>query len=155
MLDVLDGVLILVEPGGVIDPDTSIRPATSGTTVDHSGAAAFNLEFDPDRLYGWPTADRHEVFEAGDPPSERERFTLDLLYVADSRGEQAASRRLRSVSEAVDAKAHGYLALIAAHKALGTLWDDLRGEINPDTIRGFNVRGVGLRLTGWRYLQGA
>lgn len=155
MLDVLDAVLNLLEPGGAVDPETSLRAATSGTTVDHTGARPYQVEFAPDTLYAWPGPDRHRVVELGDPPSEREEFTLELLYVATSSSEQAKSRRLRSVSEAVDTRAHEYMARVAANKAprTGLPWSELGGEINPDTIRGFNVRGVGLRLTGWRQLH--
>jgi len=155
VLDVLDAVLSLVEPGGDIDLETGLRAAASGTVVDHSGARPFDLEFDHDYLYGWVNDDRHVTAETGDPPSIRENFTLELIYAADSQGEQAASRRLRSVSEVIDAKAHEYLALIAANVAYGDAWQDLTGQINPDTIRGFNVRGVGLRLTGYRYKEAA
>ena len=154
MLDVLDAVLTLLEPGGAIDPATGLRTATSGTTVDHSGAAPYELEFAPNRLYGWVASDRHENWEAGDPPSVRERFALTLLFVIDSGDEQAQGRRLRSVSEALDYRAHAYMTLVEQNKApksdSALPWSELTGEITPDTTRGFNVRGVGLRLSGWR-----
>ena len=154
MLDVLDRVLELLEPGGELDPETSTRMSTSGTTVDHTGAQPFNLEFQPDWLYAWPGRDLHETLEAGDPPSIRERFELHLVYIGDSGGEQAISRRLRAVSDALDAKAHAYLGRVAANQApRGGLWSDLGAELTPDTIRGFNVRGAALRLTGWRQLH--
>ena len=156
MLDVLDAVLTLLEPGGAVDGTTGLRPATSGVSVDHNGARPWQVELAPGTLYGWPGADRHRVFELGDPPSEREEFQLELLYVAES-GEQAKSRMQRAISSAIDTKAHEYAAVVAANKApksdAGLPWSELNLEINPDTVRGFNVRGVGLRLTGWRQLH--
>lgn len=156
MLDLIDDLLELLEPGGAMDAVTGIRTATSGTSVDHTGAQPFELEFAPDRLYAWPGRDSHETFEAGDPPSIRERFEVIAYYVADSGDEQAASRRLRSVSTALDTKAHAYMAIVAANQAPtgpGAPWGNLGGEINPDVVRGFDVRGVALRLTGWRQLH--
>lgn len=154
MLDVIDALLTLLEPGGVVDPDSALRTATSGTVVDHTGARPYQVEFSPNTLYAWPGADRHRVTEAGNPPSEREEFTVEVLYVATSSSEQARSKRLREVSADVDARAHEYMAIVAANKAhAGGVWADLGGEVNPDTIRGFNVRGVGLRLNGWRQLN--
>jgi len=154
MLEVIDGVLNLIEPGGVIDPVTDIRPATSGTSVDHAAAKPFEVEFEVDRLYAWPGSDRHVTMESGRPPSIQERFTIDLAYVVASLGEQARARRRRSVSAAIDTKLHAYLAVIADNVQFGALWDDLAGEINPDVIRGFDVRAGGIRLTGRRYLEG-
>lgn len=157
MLDVIDALLNLLEPGGAMDAETALRTATSGTTVDHTAARPYQVEFQPNTLYAWPGPDRHVVTEAGNPPSEREEFTLELLYCATSSSEQAKSQALRAVSAVVDAKAHAYMAVVAANKAPSSNpdapWSELRGEINPDTIRGFNVRGVGLRLTGWRQLH--
>ena len=155
MIAVLDAALTLIEPGGGIDLATALRPATSGTTVDHAAARPFEFEFDGDRLYGWPAAARHQVMEVGNPPSFRQNFTLDLAYVIGNGGEQAKARRSRAVSLALDVKAETYLSVLASNVELAGSWEEIVGELNPDVIRGFDVRGIGLRLTGWRYLQGA
>lgn len=145
----LDALLTLAEPGGVTDPDTALRTATSGTVVDHAGARPFSVDLAPDRLYGWLLEDRHVVWELGDPPSERENFSFALLYVAES-DEQAASRRSRGVSEAMDAKAEGYLAAIAAGRSSAS-WEEISGGVDRAVVTGFSVRGIGLRVDGWRY----
>lgn len=153
MLDVLDALLTLVEPGGTVDASTSLRTSTSGTVVDHVGARPFGVDLDPDRLYGWLVQDRHaEVFEAGDPPSYREEFGFTLMYVAET-DEQARSRRSRAVSEVLDARAHSYLGLVAANPVRDGLWTDLWGELDPSAVLGFSVRGFALRMNGWRYRQ--
>ena len=137
-----------------MDPATEARISTSGTTVDCTGAPPFGFEFHDDWLFGWMLRDRHVVWEAGNPPSEREQFELSLMYVASAQ-EQASARRQRSVTVALDEKAHAYLERVAANTAplsdSGLPWSELSGEVTPDAVRGFNVRAVGLRLTGWRY----
>lgn len=155
MLDVIDAALNLIEPGGTMNPDTALRTATSGTTVDHTGAKPIEVEFDVDRLWAWSGIDRHETMEAGRPSSVRERFTIDLMYVVASGGEQAKTLRSRAVSLVLDAKAHTYLGIVAVNVALAGAWESMLGEINPDVIRSYDVRGIGLRLNGWRYIQGA
>lgn len=155
MLDVIDAVLNLIEPGGEMDPATALRVADSGTTVDHSGAPAYDHEGDTDHLFAWPSSDRHETMEIGDAPSIRELFAIDLGYVVASQGEEAQQRRSREVSAAIDDRLHAYLGLVAANVELPGKWESLLGEINQAVIRGFSVRGAGLRLSGWRYLQGA
>jgi hypothetical protein len=156
VLDIVDAVLHLIEPGGSVSAETALRTATSGTVVDHTGARPFEVEQSDNHLFAWPVTDRHEVFEAGDPPSTRERFALTLMYVADA-SEQARAKRLREVSVALDAKSHLYLSRIAVSRTppdgSPLPWSELAGEVNPDTIRGFNVRAVGLRVSGWRYLN--
>lgn len=149
MLDVLDAILNTIEPGGAIGAD-DWRPSTSGTKVDHAGAKPFEVEMEPDRLYGWLIEDRHSIFEVGNPPSQREDFAFSVLYVAEA-GEQARQRRGRALSAALDGRAHLYLERLAALVSNVPTWEHLTGELDSDTVQGFSVRGFGLRLEGHRY----
>jgi hypothetical protein len=151
MLELIDELLNVIEPGGVMDATTGLRTSTSGTTVHHTGARPFQTEFAPDSVFAWLTADRHGTFEVGNPPSVREDFVVTVLFVAES-GEQAREVPSRAVSTVVDAKAHAYLERIAANQSRVGFWQDIGGEINAESMRGFDVRGAGLRVSGWRYL---
>lgn len=129
--------------------------ADSGTTVDLNGVEPFS--FLKDTLYLWPVADSHELFESANPPRTEERFEIVALYAADSKDEEAKQRRLRTVSEALDAKGHAWLDLIRRNRSryeAGTPapWKNLVARLDPDTIRNFNVRGIALRVAGYRYL---
>ena len=146
-MDVLDAILETVEPGGAMNPDTAIRRATSGTEVDHTGARPFSIDLGPERLYGWLTEDRHLTFETG--PAYRENFAFSLLLVLPA-GEQADAQRSRSLSEAIDTRAHLLLDRIAANATAGP-WMELGGGIDDAALTGFSVRGIGLRVSGWRY----
>lgn len=142
------------------DPATSAAgvrtiKADSGVMVDLNGSQPFTA--DANWLYLWPGPDSHELSELGNPPKELERFDLTALYVADSKDEEASQQRKRTVSEAIDTKGHAYLELIRRNRSryeAGTEapWHNLVGRLDFDTIRNFNVRGVALRIAGYRYV---
>jgi hypothetical protein len=150
VLDVLDSLLELAEPGGEIDPASSLRVATSGSHVDHTGARPLAIDLDADCWYGWLLSDRHETFEVGNPPSEREVFAFAVLYVAAS-SEQAKEARSREVSDLIDGRAHGFLGRLAGKRSNLPVWSEAEGAIDQAIITGLSVRGVGLRVTGYRY----
>lgn len=147
MLDVLDAILNVGEPGGAVDPATSLRTATSGATVDHTGARPFSIDLVADRWFAWLLEDVHRNPETG--PAVREDFAFAVLYVDDA-GEQAAQVRSRATSQQMETRAHGFLDRLAAQQANAT-WLDIRGAIDRAVITGFSVRGIGLRVSGWRY----
>jgi hypothetical protein len=161
ILETLDAILTMLEPGGAIDPGTDLRTSTSGVVVDHSGEEPFRTDFAPNVLYGRPVADEHQRQGVGGATTtpEVERFTLELSYVVDSQAEYDAKRRKRSVSDALDGKAHDYAALIRRNRSRyddGTPapWHDLNlSGLDWSRLRSLNVRGVTLRLTGYRVVS--
>ena len=153
MLDVVDAILNLVEPGGVLNADTSRRVATSEVVVDHNGAEPFTT-WDPNALYGYIVTDTHR------PPdfADREDFVVEIVRVADSTAEETQQRRLRDVSEQLDDSAHDYAGILDQNRSRGTgrPWDYITvASIDWDRLRRINERAVAIRITGWRYREAA
>lgn len=144
MLDAVDALRELLEPPGttVLKDDTAERP--------------FNWA--ANTLYIYPVSDLHADADVGNPPTIRENFAIEAVYVADSQGEESKKERLRSVSTALDTKAHAYAAILANARFRGTgrPWEDARvTSVDWDRLRQLDVRGVAVRITGWRYKEAA
>lgn len=143
MLDVIDALRALLEPSPstVTKDDTLERP----------------FDWKANTLYLYPVLDMHVDPESGVPPSVRENFTLEAVYVADSLGEESRKERNRAVSVALDAKAHAYADILAQNstRAGSTRpWDYIRvASVDWDRLRQLDVRGVAVRITGWRYRE--
>lgn len=160
ILETLDALLTLLEPGGAIDAATDLRTATSTVVVDHSGEEPFRTDFAPNRLYGRPIRDEHRRQGVGGASTtpEEEHFTLEVSFVAATESEYEAKRYLRSISQTLDNKAHGYAALIRRNRSRyegGTPapWHDLNlAGIDWTRLRSLSVRGVTLQLTGYRHI---
>lgn len=153
MIDVVDAVLNLLEAGGAVDPKTSLRKATSGIVVDHTAERPPQTAFSKGYLYCYPVQDDHRAPDLG----KREDFVIEALYIADRADEEAQLTARREVSVELDTKAHAYSDVIDANRtrAAARPWDYLTlASINWDRLRSFNVRGVALRITGWRYADG-
>lgn len=143
----LDALMDLASPGGAVDPASSLRVANDGAVVDHSGARPFSVDLESDRWYGWLLEDTHRHVETG--PAAREDFAFGLMYVAEA-SEQSEQARARAVSELMDQRAHAFLGRLDANDANG-IWLGASGAIDQSVITGFSVRGIGLRVTGWRF----
>lgn len=160
MIDVLEACLAVVEPWTAAPTESEGSRsvlATSGTRVDLNGSEPFELNFNPNTLYGWPGPDRHEPAGSGNPIQDLERFQLVLLYCADSGQEESRQARTRAVSVVIDDKVHGYLALLAANRSRTPAgvphpWEHIEGSLDPDLIRDFRVRGAAIRVSGHRHL---
>ena len=151
MLDALDAILTLVEPGGTTDPATDRRTATSGVVVDHRGETPAEV-WDANTLYGQIISDAHQ------PPdlTDREDFVVELVRVLASADEETQQRRLRSVSDDLDDAAHAYIAILDANRArgVGRPWEYLTTiVVDWDRLRRFNERAIAIRITGWRYRE--
>lgn len=96
----------------------------------------------------------------GDGKQDEERFTIIAGYAMADGGERAAKLRQQEVSVALDAKAHGYAAILRANRTYphptappDRLWSDLVAVLNHNAIRtvGTNaVRGFTVTIRGWR-----
>lgn len=158
MIDVIDALMLLLEPGGSIDPTNSLRTTTSGVIAVHTAARPPQPEMTPNHLYCYPVADRHVTIGAGDPPDEREEFTVEALLVVDREDEEPKLTARRDVSSTLDTKAHAYLAAVNANRPRNGAvapWEYLTSaSVDWDRLRSFAVRGVPLRVSGWRNTEG-
>jgi hypothetical protein len=142
VLDVTDALLALLEPAPstVVKDDTAERP----------------FEWVANTLYAYPVTDVHVDPETGAVPTVRENFTVEMVFVADHAGEEAKRERDRDVSVLLDAKAHAYADILARNstRGAGRPWDYARvASVDWDRLRQIDVRGVAVRITGWRYVE--
>lgn len=145
LIDVSDQIRALLEPGppGVV----------------HNTDAAMPFFYEPNTIYAWPQGpDEHH--QAGDGKQDEERFTVMAAYAVSDQGERRDKDRLRSISVALDAKAHAWAAVIRANRVLphtalplDRLWSDLTAVFNHNAIRTVGkgaVRGFTVTIRGWR-----
>ena len=143
-------------PPAVDDSGSRTATADSGTTVDLNMRRP--VEHDADHLYVWPTVHTHTPEGAGNPPEEREDFVIQLLYTAEREGEEAQLHARRDVSDALVARAELYAQRVRDNRskfANGSAapWQHIFvASVQHDTTVTFGVRGIGLLVTGYRYL---
>jgi hypothetical protein len=170
MLDLLDAIAELLEPVPTLpddaDPETW-TPATfefhgheypvgaSGVIRDDSGAEPF--DFLPGWLYAFGTGDTRSPTGAG--PEDRQDFEITAVYSADAEAETGSGIRTRDLTAALDAKRDGYLRAVRECRN-GYVrdgrrtWEHLIASADFDYLRTFGVRGVAIRLEGWRLTIG-
>lgn len=141
MIDVIDALVELLEPAG------------PGRILDVDDSAAQPNEWKPNTLYGFPVADRFE--QAGTGAIDRageiiERFEIRLVLTAPNPGEEPSGGRDRDVSLKLDSKADEYLTAIVTHET-GQAWDNLTATVDHDWLRQFEIRGVSLVCSGYRF----
>lgn len=156
MIDLIDALRELLEPSSLDDPAI----AASGTRLDRSCAQPFT--FEPDTLYAYEELDQRileetyaeSIIEPGAFVGvERQNFTIVFVYSADGTGENAAMKRERAVSIALDDRRNGYLRLLKDHRTHGDLWHHLAGSADADYVRQLEVRGIAVRITGYRFVS--
>jgi len=136
---------------------TILETPTTGALLNDDCAQPF-LYVD-NTLYVWAgPLDEHR--QHGDGAQDEERFTIMAGYAVTDAGERTTKDRKRSISEALDARAHLYAERIRANRAHppgvpqgSRTWGDLTAVINHNAIRtvGKNaVRGFTVTIRGWR-----
>lgn len=145
MLDIMDGIRELLEPS-----------ATTTVVTDDTGADPFVYE--PNHLYVFESGDVRDL--AGNSPADIERFSVVAMFVADDAGEEADQTRRREITAALDDKRDAYLAAVRATRTFTdpgpperVLWAHLQGSADADFVRALEVRGIAIRLTGWRFIE--
>jgi hypothetical protein len=144
VIDVLDAVLALLEP--------------DGSDVRRDDSAAEPFDYQPKTLYGWVSDDSHDVFGTGIPqPCVQENFEISLIYSGADDADQTARLKSRALSKELDAKAAAYAAAVNANRsryANGTPapWQDLNARVDHDLVVDRDVRGIGMRVRGYRFL---
>lgn len=151
MIDVVDAIRDLLEPPSDADESVSVN----GIAIDRTCAMPF--EFRPETIYAAEASDVRTLEETmletagGTIGVERQTFGVTLLYVVDGEGENAELRRSRAVSIRLDAKRNEWLRKVREHR-IGPVWDHLQGSSDVDFVRQLQVRGIAVRLTGWRFV---
>ena len=140
ILDVVDALRDLLEPP--FDDERSVN----GVLIDRTCSQP-NADTVANTIYAWEAARAEVPIGTGEV---RQNFAVTLLYVVDNVGE-AAGERDRSVSEALDAKTDEYMKLIRLHAHVPP-WDsgNVQATSDADFVRQFEVRGVAIRVTGYR-----
>jgi hypothetical protein len=144
MLDVVLAVAELLEPD------------SSGVVRDESGAEPFF--YVPNTLYAWCSDDRHVPDGAGGPlPCVREEFEITAVFAAADDAEQAGKQRSGALSATLDAKGAAYALAIAQNRSRysnlsDTPWEHLVATVDHDVTSDRDIRGVGMRISGYRYL---
>lgn len=155
MLDLIDALRDMLEPPAVPPVTRVVKgetqdQAASDTWRDLSGAEPFEYMKAADTLFLFEWGPDVRAL-AGASPSDLERFAIQAVYVADSGDEEAQQRRKRSVTQALDARRELYAARIRQHRSAQT-WSHLECTIDGDYVRGFEIRGFALRISGWRII---
>jgi hypothetical protein len=137
---------------------SSTRSGTFSSPLGPRSRRTTPLTSRSNTLYVYPITGLLGEPDVGDPPSLREDFVVEAVYVADNQGEEANRRRSRDVSVELDAKAREYTDLLARNPFRdGTHpWEHARvTSVDWDRLRQLDVRGIAVRVTGWRYRETA
>jgi hypothetical protein len=154
LLGLVDALLELVEPAAAVQPaglPVDMDRAESGSLRDRTAAEPFTYDDFADTVFAFETDDVRLPFgtqAAQGIGEDLVRFAVQLVYVAGSGLEEAAQRRSRAVSEAIDDRRQLYVARVRAVRS-GADWSHLQASADVDYVRSWMVRGFALRLTGW------
>lgn len=143
MLEVVEALRALLEP----DPDL----------VDDTGEMPFTWE--PDTLYVFEDESSWSRLDTGG--MMREDFAIMAVYVRPA-DEAPLARRDRGVTETLDARRVRYLTAIAENPSMPAssgdpddppLWSHIMGASLPRYLRELEVRGIAVRVVGYRLLS--
>lgn len=153
VIDQLAGILEPAAAAATTDENGSKTVlADSGAVVDLNCRKP--IEYDADRLYLWPNRHEHRPEGAGNPPEDREDFAIQCIYAVAREGEEPQLQARRDVSDDLDTRANTYITRLRARRVNSPHWHDLSGVvIQHDTVVSFGVRGIGLLVTGYRYIS--
>lgn len=146
MIDVIDAIRDLFEPPSLADPNKSV----AGVNIDRSCAEP--IEKVANTIYAWEAACAESSIGTGEV---RQDFEVSVLFVVDNEGENAAVLRSRDVSEALDTKRTAYLRLVRLFAHIPP-WDsgNITASSDADFLRQFEVRGIAIRVRGYRLVTG-
>lgn len=102
--------------------------------------------FRPGTLYVWEEDDRRSPASQG-----RQDFIVRAVYIANDRGERAGLPRSREATIELDAAAAAMLDAVRLAYA-GGVWEYASATVDPTVARAYGVRGIGLRIAGYRLL---
>ena len=143
MLEVVDALRSLLEP----DPDL----------VDDTAEMPF--EWQPGMLYVFEDESNWSRLDTGG--MIREDFVIMAVYVRPA-DEAPLAKRSREVTEALDARRVRYLTTIADNPSMGAasgdpdeppLWSHIMGASLPRYLRELEVRGIAVRVVGYRLMS--
>jgi hypothetical protein len=146
--DLIDALVALVEPTPAA---TLAIDHTCAEPIDPTGYFNQVTTDTLATLYCYPSS--RDVHEPVGSPCDRELFEVTLLYVVDDEGEQQSQQRSRAVSDELDAKAHAYLGVVRDNRST-TVWSHITGAVDYDEVRRLQVRGIAVRVSGYRYIPG-
>lgn len=137
MIDVVDALVALV------------KPLDGGLTYDDTLAAPF--EWQPDTVYAWAETVIHRPAGTGEV---REEFEVMLVRTVPNEGEEAQLRRSRAVSVALAKWRSDVLDLIREYANVPP-WSggNIVGRSDEDFLRQLEIRGVGVMVGGYRFLD--
>lgn len=143
MIEIIDGLRELLEPTDPVDETRS----TNGLILDRTCSQPFDQA--PSTVYAWEESCSHVSIGTGEV---QERFEVIFVLTLDNEGETSIAQRSRDVSIALDAKRKEWMRLIRLHK---NLFDgDLAASSDADFLRQLDLRGIAVRIAGWRLITG-
>jgi hypothetical protein len=134
VLDVVDGLRELLSDGlDVVTDDTGDRP----------------YEWTPGTLYVWEESSDHQSIGTGEI---RENFVVMAAIAAPS-DEEAFGRKLREVTETLDAYRNTFLLKIRTNTNVPP-WSSgyIAGASVPNYLRQLDLRGLAIRVAGYRII---
>lgn len=148
MIDLIDALRELLEP-----ESEEAGVSVNGVRLDNTAAMPF--DFEPNTLYVVEEQDLRTLDETWTPEGgvERQSFIVNALYVIDSEGENAITRRSRAVSIALDEKRNEYCRLVRMTRTNGDVWHHIQASADADFVRQLQVRGIAVRITGYRFVS--
>lgn len=134
----------------MIDVLIAIADLVKGdATVDE--ALSMPYDFEPGVLYVWEEARDHRSIGTGEV---REEFEIVAVYVTGNEGEAAIAQRSRDVTAKLDAWATAALDAVRENAHVPP-WasGNIRASTDADFLRQLGVRGVALRVSGYRLVD--
>lgn len=133
VLDIADEIALFLEPDPTLRDDARAEPIVLAA----------------DMLYLWPES---EVFGAEDTgQTDREIFSISLIWATDSTYEQGTEQRDRDVTERIIAKADEFASLVRGNRAGATFeWLQV-DDIDYESVSTHEVRGFRMGLSGYIY----
>lgn len=133
--EILADIRTVLEPGDAIAKDlTDAKP----------------FAYAPATLYVYPERVSEVPIETG--PTRRRDFTVRVELTGPDAGEESGQARDGSVSAFLDERRGAYFAAVRANER-GARWDHLRAAEDPNGPATLQVRGIGLRLSGYQIVS--
>ena len=115
------------------------------TSIVFDDAMAQPYEWRDGTVYMWSETVDDRQIGTGEVQSD---FEILMVYALGNEGEEAISERSRAVSVKLDAARRAWMDLIREHANAGP-WSNLRARAEQDFLRQLEVRGVGIRISGY------